>query len=153
MLRRWLPANRKGEEEKTRLKRTEGPRALDLGMGYGRNALWLAEQGYRVEGWEIDERYLREARREAGRRGVRLACRRADFSRASLRGSYDVIVISQALNQVPRSTALRVLQAAREALEPGGRLFLLAKLTRDRYFQRWKRSREWERVPDVFSMA
>lgn len=116
-------------------------------MGYGRNALWLAEQGYRVEGWEIDGRYLGEARREARRRGVRLTCRRIDFGREPLCGSYDVIVISQALNQVPRSTALRVLRAAREALAPGGRLFLLAKLTRDRYFQRWKRSREWQRVP------
>src|SRR3972149_1593574 len=60
-------------------KQESGPRALDLGMGYGRNALWLAERGYAVEGWETDRRYRAEARREArprpgvggaGRRGA-----------------------------------------------------------------------------------
>jgi len=50
-------------------------------MGYGRNALWLAERGYAVEGWETDRRYLAEARREARRRGVRLKLRRGDFTR------------------------------------------------------------------------
>jgi 2-polyprenyl-3-methyl-5-hydroxy-6-metoxy-1,4-benzoquinol methylase len=40
-----------------------GPRALDLGMGYGRNAIWLADQGYEVEGWEVERRYVAEARR------------------------------------------------------------------------------------------
>ena len=43
-------------------------RALDLGMGYGRNSLWLAEQGYKVEGWERDRRYVAEAKREWRRR-------------------------------------------------------------------------------------
>jgi SAM-dependent methyltransferase len=184
-------------------------------MGYGRNALWLAEQGYEVEGWEEDARYIREAREELKRRqerfiahpkprplptpeervganvapnpstrsarslrvpqGLRYAttgsalrsdrargatrkegrARRArlrvkfrvgDFTRAQLRGPYDVIVISLALHQVKRSAGLRVLRAARRALREGGRLFLLVKLTRDRYFQRWKRSPDWEPV-------
>lgn len=49
-------------------KRKSARRALDLGMGYGRNALWLAEKGYEVEGWEKDAQYVREARRELRRR-------------------------------------------------------------------------------------
>ena len=116
-------------------------------MGYGRNALWLAEQGYAVEGWETDRRYLAEARREARRRGVRLKLRRGDFTRGRFRGPYDVIVVSNALHQVRHSAALRVLARARAALAPGGRLFLLVKLTRDRYFQRTKRDASWAPVP------
>lgn len=116
-------------------------------MGYGRNALWLAEQGYAVEGWETDRRYLAEARRAARRRGVQLTLRRSDFTRARWGGPYDVIVISNALHQVRRSAALRVLARARAALAPGGRLFLLVKLTRDRYFQRIKKDPSWAPVP------
>ncbi|HXE74803.1 MAG TPA: class I SAM-dependent methyltransferase [Candidatus Xenobia bacterium] len=121
-------------------------KALDLGMGYGRNALWLAQQGHSVEGWEKDRRYVREARQEARRRGVRLRIRRGDFARAKLRGKYDVVVISQALHQVKRSAALRVLKRAKKALAPGGRLFLLAKLTSDRHIQRVKRDPAWTPV-------
>lgn len=69
-------------------------RALDLGMGYGRNALWLAERGYEVEGWEKDAQYVREARRESRLRSawrnfggrvrrplLRVKFRQGDFTR------------------------------------------------------------------------
>jgi len=125
----------------------QAERALDLGMGYGRNAIWLAGRGCEVEGWEVDRRYVREARQEARRRGVRLAIRRGDFARRGWRGPYDVIVISQALHQVRRSAALRVLERAKKALAPGGRLFLLAKLTSDRHVQRVRSNPGWKPVP------
>ena len=131
-------------------------KALDLGMGYGRNAVWLAERGFEVEGWELDGKYVREARREWRRRrddssragaGLgRLRVQQGDFSRREWRGPYDVIVISQALHQLKRSQALRVLRRAKRALKSGGRLFLLAKLTRDKHVRRVAQSAEWERV-------
>lgn len=116
-------------------------------MGYGRNALWLAEHGCDVEGWETDRRYLAEARREARRRGVALRCRHTDFTRARLRGPYQVIVIVNVLHLVQRSVALRLLRQARAALAPGGRLFLLAKLTRDPNFRQRLRDPNWKPVP------
>lgn len=119
-------------------------------MGYGRNALWLAERGYEVEGWEKDRAYVAEARREARRRGVRLTCVEKDFTRLPRRGRpprrYDVVVISLALHQVRRSAALRVLRWTRRALAPGGQLFLMVKLTGDRYFQRVQATRGWKKV-------
>src|SRR3989338_6279770 len=152
---RFAPRLRSGQARDD--KQESGPRALDLGMGYGRNALWLAERGYKVEGWETDRRYRAEARREARlrlgfggqarRRTGKLIVRRGDFTRARFRGPYDVIVVSNALHQVRRSAALRTLQRARAALAPGGRLFLLVKLTRDRYFQRIKKDASWAPVP------
>ncbi|MGH9863565.1 MAG: class I SAM-dependent methyltransferase [Candidatus Acidiferrales bacterium] len=138
----------------TRRDRAARGRALDIGMGYGRNALWLAEQGYEVEGWELNARYVAEARREAHRRGVKLLARANDFTRARLAGPYEVIVISGALHQVKRSAALRVLRQARTALAPpssgrvpGGQLFLLVKLTRDAKFQRARRAPGWKPMP------
>jgi SAM-dependent methyltransferase len=125
-------------------------------MGYGRNAVWLAQQGYEVEGWELDRKYVAEANREARRQEVqgtcnpwrgRLTCQRVDFARAKFRGPYHVIVISNALHQVRRSAALRVLRRARRALARRGLLFLVAKLARDREFQRAWRNPAWRRVP------
>ena len=121
-------------------------RALDLGLGYGRNAVWLAGQGYRAEGWERDRRYVAEARRRARELKLKLVVRREDFTTAKLREPYDVIVISQALHQVKRSAALRVLRRIKGVLTQGGRLFLLAKLTSDRHFQRVRRDPAWKAV-------
>jgi len=106
----------------------------------------MAERGYRVEGWEVDRRYAREARQEAKRRRVRLTIRRTNFTKGGWRGPYEVIVISQALHQVRRSAALRVLERAKKALAPGGELFLLAKLTSDRHVQRVRRDPAWKQV-------
>ncbi len=128
-------------------RRAAQKKALDLGMGYGRNAVWLAEQGYAVEGWELNASYVTEARREARRRGLKLLCQRKDFTRTRLRGPYEVIVISGALHQVKRSAALRVLRQARAALSRSGKLFLLAKLTRDRHFRRARAAPGFKPMP------
>jgi SAM-dependent methyltransferase len=142
-LRRYL---KKRKRQPSYAKASEG-RALDVGMGYGRNAVWLAEQGYEVEGWELNGAYVGEARREARRRGVKVRCRQVDFAQEPIEGPYDVIVISQVLHQERHSVGLRVLREARRALKPGGQIFLLAKLSRDRYFRRIRKDPAWSRMP------
>ncbi|MCI0657963.1 MAG: class I SAM-dependent methyltransferase, partial [Acidobacteria bacterium] len=147
ILRQFLGRKRKQVPRLAALARDDKARALDLGMGYGRNAIWLAEQGCRVEGWEEDRRYVAEARRRARELKVGLVVRRGDFTKGKWHGLYEVIVISQALHQVKRSAALKVLRRAKQALAHGGRLFLLVKLTSDRHFQRVRRDPAWRAAP------
>jgi SAM-dependent methyltransferase len=45
----------------------EPGRALDIGMGQGRNAIWLAERGWEVTGLEISGEGIRRARTFEGR--------------------------------------------------------------------------------------
>src|SRR5215469_15049772 len=45
-------------------------RALDLGAGEGRNAIWLAERGWQVTAVDFSAAGLAKAARLAGRRGV-----------------------------------------------------------------------------------
>jgi SAM-dependent methyltransferase len=45
-------------------------RALDLGCGEGRNAVWLAEEGWNVTGVDFSDVGLEKARRLAAARGV-----------------------------------------------------------------------------------
>jgi SAM-dependent methyltransferase len=44
--------------------------ALDLGMGQGRNAVFLAEQGWRVTGVDLSDVAVEQAKRNAAARGV-----------------------------------------------------------------------------------
>jgi SAM-dependent methyltransferase len=47
-------------------------RALDVGMGQGRNALWLASQGWTVTGFDISPVGIEAAQAEARKRSLRL---------------------------------------------------------------------------------
>lgn len=54
-------------------------RALDVAMGYGRNALYLAAQGYRVVGLDRSAEAVSHCRSEAERRGVSLEVHQIDL--------------------------------------------------------------------------
>ncbi len=53
-------------------KRKPG-RALDVGMGQGRNALWLAQQGWDVTGFDLSDEGVRQAQVEAKRLGLKIS--------------------------------------------------------------------------------
>lgn len=78
----------------TELAGLEPGAALDVGCGEGRNAVWLAQQGWRVTGVDFSGVGLDKARRLADARGVGV-----DWVRADLRsyqppaGAYDLIVV------------------------------------------------------------
>lgn len=46
--------------------------ALDVGMGQGRNAVWLASQGWQVTGFDVAGEGLRLAREQAAAQGVKI---------------------------------------------------------------------------------
>lgn len=46
--------------------------ALDVGMGQGRNAIYLAQRGWQVTGFDISDEGVRQARAEAERRHLKL---------------------------------------------------------------------------------
>lgn len=66
--------------------------ALDLAMGYGRNAFYLASQGYNVEGLDWSEEAVAFCREEAKKKGLSLKVDRADLEKHQLkREAYDLI--------------------------------------------------------------
>jgi SAM-dependent methyltransferase len=54
-------------------------RALDIGMGQGRNALFLATQGWKVTGIDISDEGIRQARAAAARRKLALEMILGDY--------------------------------------------------------------------------
>jgi tellurite methyltransferase len=101
LLRRWIPHLPRG-------------RALDVAAGLGRNALFLAGAGYRVDALDISPTALREAARRARRAGLRIRWIEADLDTCVLPASqYDLVINSFILKR-------RLFPALRKAVRPGG---------------------------------
>jgi SAM-dependent methyltransferase len=99
-------------------------RALDLACGAGRNAIWLAERGWRVTGVDYSEVGLEEARRRASERGVDIEWILADLTEWSPPpGAFDLVCVLYL--QLPAAERRLVLQHAAEALAPGGAILVV----------------------------
>ncbi|WP_248580591.1 class I SAM-dependent methyltransferase [Nocardioides sp. InS609-2] len=96
-------------------------RAVDLAAGEGRNAIWLAQQGWQVTAVDFSQVGLDKGRRVAeatGATGVEWIC--ADATTFVPAGPVDLVVI--AYLQVPAADRLAAVTGAVRALRPGGTL-------------------------------
>lgn len=94
--------------------------ALDADMGEGRNAIYLAQQGWQVTGVDIAEKALAFAQKRATEKGVKITTEVADMAKYDWgTNKWDLIVLSYAGG---RDYAQRVMQA----LKPGGLVVLEA---------------------------
>jgi SAM-dependent methyltransferase len=101
LLRRWLPQLPKG-------------RALDVATGLGRNAIYLAKAGYRVDAVDISPTALEEASRRAKRAKLSIRWIEADLDEFPLpKGRYAIVVNAFFLKR-------RLLEAMKAAVRPGG---------------------------------
>jgi len=101
ILRRWLPRLPRG-------------RALDVATGLGRNALYLARAGYKVDAIDISGTGLQRAAARARRRGLGIRWIEADLDRYPLpERRYAVIVNAFFLKR-------RLIRALKSAVRPGG---------------------------------
>ena len=99
-------------------------RALDLGCGEGRNAVWLASQGWTVTGVDFSEVGLEKARRLAEAQGVpvewKLAALRTYTPAAA---TYDLVVMLYL--HLPAEDRRSVHAEAAAALRAGGAILVL----------------------------
>ena len=101
---------------------TKPGRALDVGMGQGRNSVFLAIRGWDVSGFDVSDEGLAVARRNAEAAGVKLQAvmtsnEAFDFGE----GRWDLIVITY--EPFPLTDKGYVARLAR-ALRPGGRVVI-----------------------------
>jgi 2-polyprenyl-3-methyl-5-hydroxy-6-metoxy-1,4-benzoquinol methylase len=100
-------------------------RALDLACGEGRNAVWLAERGWRVTGVDFSEVGLEKARRLASARGVEGEWTAEDLLEYRPEaGAFDLVLVLYL--QVPASERAPILRAAADAVAAGGTFLLIA---------------------------
>ena len=100
-------------------------RALDLGTGEGRNAIWLAERGWQVTAVDFSAVALAKGAKLAESRAV-TAVRWVEADLREYRpdpGAYDLVLL--AYIHLPRGEFGALLEAAASALAPGGTLLVV----------------------------
>jgi tellurite methyltransferase len=69
-----------------------GKRALDIACGEGRNAIFLAQNGFEVTAMDISERGLERGRKRAAELGVRVDFLQADLEECRLQEGFHLIL-------------------------------------------------------------
>jgi len=97
--------------------RTPG-KALDVGMGQGRNSLFLARLGWNVTGVDISTKGIEAARQEAQKANVQVNCVVADFANFELGKAHWDLILGIYMGGLVLTNARRIA----DALRPGGLL-------------------------------
>ena len=101
-------------------------RALDVGAGEGGDAIWLAEQGWKVTASDISPRALARIAAEAERRGALVECHHADANAldAYEAGAFDLVSAQYA--SIPRTPDDRAVCNLLNAVARGGTLLVVS---------------------------
>ena len=100
-------------------------RALDLGAGDGRNAIWLASRGWRVTAVDFSGVALERGRSRAAACGVEVEWQLADLLEWSPDARrYDLVTLF--FIHLPHAERRHVYARAADAVAPGGTLLVVA---------------------------
>lgn len=98
--------------------------AIDLGVGEGRNAIYLAQQGWRVTGVDLSDVAVAQANKRASELGVKLNTVVDDLDRYDFgHARWDLITLFY-MHSWFQGTRPRSAQRLRDALKPGGLLVI-----------------------------
>jgi tellurite methyltransferase len=140
-------------------KRLQPGKALDLACGTGRNALWLAEQGWSVTAVDGAPAAIQILRQGAADRGLSIDARVADLESGEYPiepSTWDLIAISYYLQRdlfepakrglAPGGVILAIVHIAEPGEEPTYRRMRSGEL--DSYFQGWVILHRYEGKPN-----
>lgn len=94
--------------------------ALDIGMGQGRNSLFLAALGWQVTGFDISDVGVKQARDTAHKRGLRLDAMVADVDRFDYGKQRWDLVVGMYMHEYLTRNAKKIV----DSLKPGGMLVI-----------------------------
>lgn len=96
-------------------------RALDLGCGHGRNAVYLAAQGFTVEAVDYSESAIRWARERVAASGAAVEIvHRSVFDLQLPPGGCDLVYDSGCFHHLPPHRRHQYVRMVADALRPGG---------------------------------
>lgn len=98
----------------------QNARVLDVGCGEGRNALFLAELGNRVDAFDISENGIAKAKAIAEKAGVAVNYFCCDLGEFVFREAYDVILSHGVLHLPVKEVRDAFLEKMRENTKIGG---------------------------------
>ena len=93
---------------------------LDLGVGYGRNALFLARRGFSVVGVDISEAEIGQFEDYARKLGVEVRGTVGDIAQFRFDKKHDVVLSVAVLNLMKREEADELVRSIKANTEEGG---------------------------------
>lgn len=100
-------------------------KALDIGCGWGRHLVWLAEQGWRVTGLDWAQTAVNHARKALEERRLEGSVIKGDYHRIPFRdGEFQLIVATDVLHHGRLADFKRALGEVKRVLRLGGQAFL-----------------------------
>jgi 2-polyprenyl-3-methyl-5-hydroxy-6-metoxy-1,4-benzoquinol methylase len=119
----WLPVM---PDVHANLSNGHQARVADIGCGLGWSSIGVAQSypGVRVDGFDLDEASVREARTNAEQHGVsdRIRFHHRDAGDPDLEGQYDLVMTFECIHDV--SDPVGVLSTARRLLKKDGAVFI-----------------------------
>lgn len=120
------------------LKEVRPGKALDVGAGEGRNALWLAAQGWSVEAADVSGAGISNLVNLASERGLDIKCTvgsAADLDYGSSRRDL-VVSVGFVLNFFKKEESKEILERMKGAVRRGGRIYISVSTVDDPAYQR-----------------
>lgn len=94
-------------------------KVLDIGGGEGRNAVFMAENGFDVEVVDVSSVGVKKIQNRAKELGINIKTRVADITEIEFK-DYDIIILSFVLHLIRRDEAVQLLKRVMEHTNPGG---------------------------------
>lgn len=101
-----------------KLKR--GSRILDVGAGEGRNAIYLSEQGFNVDAFDISEKGINKLNYLASKKGIYINSFICDVSNFIFCWQYDLIIAHGILQFIDRSIRNEFIEQMKNFTKVGG---------------------------------
>ena len=95
-------------------------KVLDIGCGEGKDAVFLARNGYRVTAFDISEQGLAKARELAGHCGVHVDFFKADVREFVPEDEYDIIFSSGVFHYIPADRRAGIIDSLKAHTAAGG---------------------------------
>lgn len=122
--REWAYGEQPDRQLEQALSGSGAGRAVDLGGGQGRHALFLAGLGYDVDLVDLSEEALLQASRAAQDRGLKLRTVRANLAFYEPPPGLDVVVAALLFHVPARHAGLAAAERLGAAMNPGALLYL-----------------------------
>lgn len=100
-------------------------RALDVGAGEGGDAVWLAEQGWKVTASDVSQRALDRVSAAAERHALQITCHHADANGLDPFDHAAFDLVSAHYASIPRTPDGRGARNVLDAVAPGGTLLVV----------------------------
>lgn len=125
------------------LSRVPKGRALDLGIGQGKNALYLAQNGFEVEAIDINEQNLKKIAEASKNSGFSIKTKLINIKNFDFRpDNYTLILAISSLIFFKKSEFKKIINKIKKGLTKGGVVLISSFTTLDPSFQGFLKKHE-----------